>query len=180
MTQTDAVVKALELLGGRGKLRWIYLLAKQVDKAAWSDTKDPNANIRRIVRTTPKQILPLEHGEYELVGYHTEMEKLQNLLAEKEAEVERLKAVPTADDFVRQFVDQSMKFFKRNSEKIDGIRQILLSLDQQDAANVLDDWMERRENPTTITNNYNAPVGQLFNHADNVLQTPRTQNNGKA
>lgn len=90
MNQTEAVVKALEILGGRSELKWITLIALHMDDVCWTKAKEPSANIRRIVRTTPKQILVLGNGWYELSQHRKEIETNAAEIADLKEERDKL------------------------------------------------------------------------------------------
>lgn len=75
MTQKEAVAEALKRLGGKGDLKLITHIALSMKDTDWSNAAEPQANIRRIVRTNPDMITPLGHGEYELVAHRKEMDE---------------------------------------------------------------------------------------------------------
>lgn len=168
MKQTEAVIEALKILGGKSTLRWITLIAQNIIGADWSKTKTPDASIRRIVRNTP-EIVALGNAQYELQEHIDEIEKLRNLVAEKDREIERLKAIPTEDVFVCRLVKETKHFFKHNREKADAIRQIMIKVDRPDAESELDIWMEGRERDSAKpTNNFLAPVGQVIGNVERI------------
>ena len=93
MTQTEAVVKALEILGGRSELKWITLVALHLDNVCWDKAEQPEANIRRIVRNTPKKILVVKKGVYELSSHAEEIQSRIMTTKQMEREMERLSKI---------------------------------------------------------------------------------------
>lgn len=73
MTQTQAVIQAIESLGGVAPLAQIYQTALSLEGCTWG-TKTPHASIRRIVRHTDA-IYVVRKGLYALESYRTELAK---------------------------------------------------------------------------------------------------------
>lgn len=72
MTQPQAVIEAIESLGGIAPLGRIYQVALQNTQCKWG-TKTPHASIRRIVRHT-KGIYVVRKGLYALESYRHQLE----------------------------------------------------------------------------------------------------------
>lgn len=176
MTQTEAVIEALKILGGKAHLKYITAIALLIEDTDWTNTKTPDASIRRIVRNTPQHILPLGNGQYELLEYKSQIKLLENRCRNLEDTICQLRLVPTKEQFVSQLLKEVMLFFKHDRKKADPFRQILRNLNQNKAEQALDKWMEEetKHNGHTI-NNYNAPIQQQFNKVDTVnpLITPK-------
>lgn len=73
MTQSQAVIQAIDSLGGIAPLAQIYQAALSLDGCSWG-TKTPHASIRRIVRHTDG-IFVVRKGLYALESYRTELAK---------------------------------------------------------------------------------------------------------
>ncbi len=89
MKQKQAVIKALEILGGKGHLKWIQLIAPLIPDVVWT-TKTPEASVRRLVRQYPDEIIPLSGGQYELVAHRKEQDRLAAERIEAQEEIARL------------------------------------------------------------------------------------------
>lgn len=99
MTHKEAVKKALEELGGRARLRDIYLRA--IPYVKYKQGSDINATLRRLLQTTPELFRHVEgmRGWWELVSYQQE-------LAEKDKKIAELaKLQITQDEILRAFND---------------------------------------------------------------------------
>ena len=110
MTQTEAVIKALEDLGGKASLRQIYDLAK---KYTFFGTKTPEESIHAILQRSPKtKQTEKGSGWWELVSYQEEIEKLKKDAADKEAIIRELEAkltpVATFERMANMYMDASM------------------------------------------------------------------------
>jgi uncharacterized coiled-coil protein SlyX len=159
MTQKDAVVKALQMLGGRSHLKNINVLAvKYIGNN--TNAKQVEANIRRILNSTPSTFRHAEglpNGWWELVSYQEEVAALQqeiadlkSQLAEKDKVIEELKKVPTEDDFVKKLIIATKTQFRFKRNEADAVRQVMDKLGRSDADADLTAWMEGRENKPTV------------------------------
>ena len=78
MTQKEAIIKALEDLGGRGRLQDIYPLA--MEYGDFSGSKTPKATIRNYLLMSPKSFrrsYGKPNGWWELLSYQEEMSALK-------------------------------------------------------------------------------------------------------
>ena len=88
MTQTEAVVEALKILGGKAELKYIYMVA--IDLIGEHNSNNIWANIRRCLYSNPKLFYPLKEkgdGWWGLVSYQNELDK-------RDARIVELEAVP--------------------------------------------------------------------------------------
>ncbi len=152
MTHKEAVLKALEILGGRAKLHDIYSYAIPLVK--YKSGSDIKATLRRLLLTTPELFRPVEgmKGWWELVSFQEEIAKrdrriaeLEEKLATKDEEIAALKKIPKEDDFVTRFVKETKHFFKHERKRADPVRQIMIKVGRPDADKELDSWIEGKE-----------------------------------
>ena len=159
MTQKEAVIKALELLGGKAQLKQIYPVAI---KLIGNNTKakDIKATIRRELNSNPlffKPTLGIE-GSWELLSYQEEIENKNKEISELKAELlnteKYLKSIKTEDDFIKRLLRKLKTIWKDDKKTIGEIRKILDSLGRPDVVEEIDAFMERR---TKRTKNQNEP-----------------------
>jgi len=146
MTQREAIMKALQSLGGRAQLQEIYPLAVEIGD--FSGSKDKKATIRNCLQTSPKYFRrspDKPDGWWELLSYQEEIALRDLRIKELEEENERLKNVRSENDFVRKLVRETKKLYKHEKEKTEVIRQILYKLGRTDAEEELDAWIEGKE-----------------------------------
>lgn len=149
MTQKEAVVKALETLGGKGRLRDITLLALATIEADWSGTRTPEASVRRIVRNT-EGIVALGNGEYELASYKSTLDRLSAKVESLEDEVQQLKQVTTAEELGDVILEKIKMVYKYKSDKVIDIRTVLLMANMNELVDKLDEWLEQCKPQTYI------------------------------
>ena len=151
MTQKEALEKALKDLGGRAHLQDIYPVAiKYITHKEGSKIYDSLRGCmhdKRRFRRSPG--LPV--GWYELPSYQEELASRDARIKELEAEVERLKAIPTEDDFVKKLIKATKTQFRFKRDEADAVRQVMDKLGRSDADADLTAWMERRESNPTVT-----------------------------
>lgn len=151
MTQKEAIIKVLEELGGRAPLAEIYPRVIKMAKFK------PNSNNQATIRGTILRNLDVfrssegRKGWWELVSYQEEIASRDARIKELEAEVERLKAIPTEDDFVKKLIKATKTQFRFKRNEADAIRQVMDKLGRSDADADLTAWMERRESNPTVT-----------------------------
>lgn len=153
MTQVEAIVKALKMLGGRAHLQSIYPLAMEIGD--FHGCKTPECSIRNYLQTSMKKFRHspnMPDGWYELISYQEELaerdkkiSELNALLKSYEKEIARLKSVPTEEDFVRHFVKATKNLFGVNRKHADYVRQVLLKMGRDNEQEELLAWIERRE-----------------------------------
>lgn len=146
MTQKEAIIKSLQLLGGRAELQYIYPLAIEIGD--FSGSQDKRATIRNCLQMSPKYFrhsLGKPDGWWELVSYHDEIALRDKRIEELEKENADLKAVKTEDDFVKKLVTETMNLYKHEKSKTEVIRQILYKVGRSDAEAILDAWIEEKK-----------------------------------
>ncbi len=136
MTQKEAVIEALNILHGEGELKWITLIALNLKDVDWSNAKTPEANIRRIVRTHPKEIIALGKKRYALVS-HREKVRKQN------EEIERLRNTPTKMQFVLRLLDLMVNAYKYDKEALGHFYKLFMDADEKEAAKVVGKMLEK-------------------------------------
>lgn len=93
MTQGEAVIKALEDLGGKASLKQIYALAKTYIKFG---TKTPEESIRAILQRSPKAKQKVKgSGLWELVSYQEDIARLEQAISAKDERIKELEAQAT-------------------------------------------------------------------------------------
>lgn len=147
MTQKEAIIEALNRLGGKASLSDIYQLAYKL--ADFSGSRDWKATIRCYLQKEPDLFRSSKRSWWELVSYQEEIAERDKEIARLKAEVEQLKGVPTEDDFVKRFVKETKHFFKHDRKKADTVRQIMIKVGRSDADRDLDVWIEHKENKLT-------------------------------
>ena len=150
MTQTEAVVEALKILGGKAELKYIYMVA--IDLIGEHNSNNIWANIRRCLYSNPKLFYPLKEkgdGWWGLVSYQNELDKRDARIVELEAEVKEHKSSPTLESFVKLLLEATMNLFLVNREAADPIRQMLgvIGLKKEEA--VLAAWILNKKDPLT-------------------------------
>lgn len=159
MTQKEAIIKALEELGGRAKLTDLY--PRVIQLGEFKEGSDKQATIRALLQRSSECFRPTPNkkGWWELVSYQEEIANLKQTisdletrLAEKDKEIEfvkeEMKKVKTEDDFVKRLLKETKKKFKYNKDGADIVRQILDKMGYSDAEAELEAWMDGREKPT--------------------------------
>ncbi|MGM9777753.1 MAG: hypothetical protein ACI3ZD_05400, partial [Prevotella sp.] len=110
MTQGEAVIKALEDLGGKASLRQIYDLAK---KYTTFGTKTPEESIRSILQRSPKAKQKVKgSGWWELASYQEEIELLKKAIRERDERIRELETmitpIATFERLSNMYMDASM------------------------------------------------------------------------
>lgn len=151
MKQHEAVIKALEILGGKAELKHITLIALSLSDVDWSNAKEPEANIRRIVRHTPKSIKPIGKAQYALVSYVSEIDEYKSTIANQQKEIEELKNIETASHFIKRFICGIKKMLKHELKALDEIRKLFIMLGFEKEAEGLDNMIEQGKNNLTVS-----------------------------
>ena len=148
MTQKEALEQALKDLGGRAPLKDIYPIAlKYCTHKEGSKIKEA---LRSCIHRDRSKFIPSPgkpSGWWELTSFQEDVAQMKTHIQELEEENERLRKVPTEDDFVERFINQVKTFLKRDKKSVDEIRKILVALDRADAAKDLDNWIEENDTP---------------------------------
>lgn len=160
MKQWEAVVNALKKLGGEGDLRDITLLALNDKQTDWSNTKTPHASVRRIVRNTPKYIMPLENGRYALISHHNRVEELEQELMEAHS-------VRPAKAFVTDMLAMIAKKYKFDKDALEHYYKLLIDMNETEAADEVDKLVSRLI-PRSINYNGTTIYNQGTLNGDNI------------
>ena len=88
---------------------------------------------------------PGQKGWWELVSYQQEIAELKGQVAGLKEENRLLKAVPKEAAFIEKFIHEVMNVYKHDRKKADSIRIIMRTLSHEDAAAVLDAWIDEKE-----------------------------------
>lgn len=148
MTQKEAIIEALNRLGGKAKMGDICKLAKAIGDFSRSQT--PDNTIRNCIYTNPDDFRSSnEKGYWELLSYQ---EEVANLMRENRAlreSNELLKSIPKEAEFIDKFLREVMDFYKFDRMKADSIRIILKAMGYENAVDVLDAWINKKEDELT-------------------------------
>ena len=145
MNQKEAVNTALQRLGGRAHLADIYRLAHPL--ADWSGSQDWKATLRWYLQKGADTFRSHKRGWWELISYQEELASRDARIKELETEVERLKTIPTEDDFVARFVKKVKHNLKRDKKTVEEIRKLMDTLGRSDADKELDEWLQGKHKP---------------------------------
>lgn len=140
MTQKEAIIEALNRLGGKASLNDIYRFAYTL--ADFSRSKDWKATIRWYLQKETNSFRTTKRGCWELVSYQEEIASRDKRIQELEEENTRLKSVKTEDDFVIRFVKKVKHNLKRDKKTVEEIRKLMDALGRPDADKELDEWLQ--------------------------------------
>ncbi len=145
MTQKEAVRKALEELGGRARLRDIY--PRVITLVKYKPGSDIRATLRRLLQTTPELFRRVEGmtGWWELLSYQEELAALKKEIEELKESNNVLMDIPKEAEFIEKFLAEVMNEYKRKRPDADPIRNILRHMGHEEAAAVLDAWIDEKE-----------------------------------
>ena len=143
MTQKEAIIEALNLLGGKANLNDIYRFAYTL--ADFSGSKDWKATIRWYLQKETDSFRSTNRGCWELVSYQEEIASRDKRIKELEEVNARLKSVKTEDDFVVRFVKKVKHNLKRDKKTVEEIRKLMDALGRSDADKELDDWLQGKD-----------------------------------
>ena len=120
MTQGEAVIKALEDLGGKASLKQIYALAKTY---VTFGTKTPEESIRAILLRSPKAKQKVKgSGWWELVSYQEEIARLEQTISARDKRIQELEAqmTPTAifERMANMYMNASMNKDKDDRKEV--------------------------------------------------------------
>lgn len=148
MTQKEAIIEALNRLGGKAKMGDICKLAKAIGD--FSRSQAPDNTIRNCIYTNPDDFRSSnEKGYWELLSYQ---EEVANLMRENRAlreSNELLMSIPKEAEFIDKFLKEVMDFYKFDRMKADSIRIILKAMGYENAVDVLDAWINKKEDELT-------------------------------
>lgn len=149
MTISEACEKALKDLGGRAHLSDIYPRVLKMVKLTGAT---PTNSIRTEMKNHP---LLFRHspnkprGWWELTSYQEEVAELKSQIVELTETNKQLIAIPKEADFVDRFLKEVMNEYKRKRGDADPIRNILRHMGHEEAAAVLDAWIDEKEDELT-------------------------------
>ena len=150
MNQKEAVIEALQKLGGRAHLSDIYKFAYPL--ADWSGSQNWQNTLRWYLQKGTDTFRSPKRGWWELVsyqeevaGYKKEISELKNQIAAKDKEIEELKKVKTEDEFVAKFVKKVKHNLKRDKKTVEEIRKLMDAVGRPDADKELDDWLQGKD-----------------------------------
>ena len=120
MTQGEAVIKALEDLGGKATLRQIYDLAQRY---ATFGTKTPEESIRSILQRSPKAKQKVKgSGWWELASYQEDIEQLDKAVKERDERIRELETmitpIATFERLSNMYMDASMNKDKEDRKEV--------------------------------------------------------------
>ena len=145
MTISEACERVLIDLGGRAQLPDIY---PRVLKLVTFTGATPKNSIRTEMKNHP---LIFRHspnkpkGWWELVSYQEEVAALKKENEELKKANHLLISIPTEAKFVERFLKEVMNEYKRKRAEADPIRNILRHMGHEEAAAVLDAWIDEKE-----------------------------------
>lgn len=148
MTHAKALKQVLEELGGRAQLKEIY--PRVFKLITFKEGSDIKATLRTTMQRRPNIFRPAPgkpDGWWELISYQEELASRDTRIKELETEVERLRAVPTEDDFVTRFVKKVKHNLKRDKKTVEEIRKLMDALGRSDADKELDEWLQGKPKP---------------------------------
>lgn len=146
MTQKEAIIKALDEHGGRAKLIDIY--PRVIQLAIFKPDSDKQATIRTTLQRHSECFRPSPgkpKGWWELVSYQEELAELKNKVIELTETNKLIIAIPKEAEFIDKFLKEVMNVYKYERKKADPIRIIMRTLGHEEAAEVLDAWIDEKE-----------------------------------
>lgn len=167
MTQKEAIIKALEKLGGRAQLKDIYPIAMEL---VHFGGKTPENTIRNYLQKHPEDFRPSPgkpSGWWELTSFQEEIAEMKAEIQTLKEENERLRAVPTEDDFVNKLVTDAENRYKYEKDMIKAIRTILYNLGRTEDAAKLDAWIDGREYKPSMNFEGDYVVNKHIDHEVN-------------
>lgn len=168
MTQREALKQALEKLGGRARLQDLYPLVLKVIK--WKPDSDIEATLRTTLKRNPSDFRHSPgkpSGWWELTSFQEEIAEMKAEIQTLKEENERLRAVPTEDDFVNKLVTDAENRYKYEKDMIKAIRTILYNLGRTEDAAKLDAWIDGREYKPSMNFEGDYVVNKHIDHEVN-------------
>ena len=170
MTQKDALEQALKDLGGRAHLQDIYPVAlKYITHKEGSKIYDSLRGCihdKRRFRPSPDK----PQGWYELLSFQEEVAALKKENEELKESNKLLMSIPKEAEFVEKFLEEIMNEYKRKRPNADPIRNILRHMGHEEAAAVLDAWIDEKEDELKKALEKLASVALPINiHGDYVV-----------
>ena len=144
MTIKEACVKVLTTEGGKAPLK---LICAKVQKLVVLKGATPYNSICTELITHPNDFRRSEgqKGWWELTSYQEEVATLRKENKELRESNNVLIGIPKEAEFVDRFLKEVMNEYKRKRGEADPIRNILRHMGHEDAAAVLDAWIDEKE-----------------------------------
>lgn len=148
MTINEACIKVLTELGGKAPLKLICLKVQEI--VVFKGATPYNSICTELI-THPKNFRRSEgkKGWWELTSYQEEVAELMSQIVELAETNKQLMAIPKEAEFVDKFLKEVMNEYKRKRGDADPIRNILRHMGHEEAAAVLDAWIDEKEDELT-------------------------------
>lgn len=143
MNQKEAVIEALKKLGGRAHLSDIYKFAYPL--ADWSGSQNWQNTLRWYLQKGTDTFRSPKRGWWELISYQEELATLKKENEELKERNKVLMTIPKEAEFIEKFLAEVMNEYKRKRPDADPIRNILRHMGHEEAAAVLDAWIDEKE-----------------------------------
>ena len=152
MNQKQAVIKALEILGGKGELTYIYLIAIYLIGNN-HQSHDIKANIRRCLYSNPDIFCSSNEGDksmWMLKTYYNEQQMKDKKIMELVSTIDSFQNMPTIDDYVAKQIDLTKTVFDANRIGADPLRLALEMTGYKREANDLRQWIREEKDSIKI------------------------------
>ena len=148
MTINEACIKVLTELGGKAPLKLICLKVQEI--VVFKGATPYNSICTELINH-PKNFRRSEgqKGWWELTSYQEEVAELKSQIVELTETNKQLIAIPKEAEFVDRFLKEVMNEYKRKRGDADPIRNILRHMGHEEAAAVLDAWIDEKEDELT-------------------------------
>lgn len=148
MTINEACIKVLAELGGKAPLKLICLKVQEI--VVFRGATPYNSICTELINH-PKNFRRSEgqKGWWELTSYQEEVANLKSKIVELTETNKQLIAIPKEAEFVDRFLKEVMNEYKRKRGEADPIRNILRHMGHEEAAAVLDAWIDEKEDELT-------------------------------
>jgi len=148
MTINEACIKVLTELGGKAPLKLICLKVQEI--VVFKGATPYNSICTELINH-PKNFRRSEgqKGWWELTSYQEEVAELKSQIVELTETNKQLIAIPKEAEFVDRFLKEVMNEYKRKRGEADPIRNILRHMGHEEAAAVLDAWIDEKEDELT-------------------------------
>lgn len=146
MTHVNALKHVLAELGGRAQLKEVY--PRVIKLITFKEGSNIQATLRTALQRNPKYFRQSEgkpDGWWELVSYQEEFAALKKKNEELKERNNVLMAIPKEAEFIEKFLAEVMNEYKRKRPDADPIRNILRHMGHEEAAAVLDAWIDEKE-----------------------------------
>ena len=148
MTINEACIKVLTEFGGKAPLKLICLKVQEI--VVFRGATPYNSICTELINH-PKNFRRSEgqKGWWELTSYQEEVANLKSKIVELTETNKQLIAIPKEAEFVDRFLKEVMNEYKRKRGEADPIRNILRHMGHEEAAAVLDAWIDEKEDELT-------------------------------